>query len=125
MPRILLVEDHELNRDMLSRRLERRGYEVITAVNGAIGVQIATEQKPDLVIMDLRLPELDGCEATRQIKAHPATWTTPVVVLTAESFAEARERALAAGCDGFETKPVEFQRLLATIALLLGEAAPR
>jgi CheY-like chemotaxis protein len=125
MPRILLVEDNDMNRDMLSRRLERRGYDVLIAVDGAAGVQMATEQTPDLVIMDLRLPVLDGWEATRRIKAHPVTCGTPVVALTADAFVEDREKALAAGCDGFETKPVEFHRLLMTIELLLGESAPR
>lgn len=125
MPKILLVEDNDMNRDMLSRRLERRGYEVIIAIDGAAGVRIATEQMPDLIIMDLRLPVLDGWEATRQIKAHEVTCDTPVVALTADAFVEDREKALAAGCDGFETKPVEFQRLLSTIALLLGRSAPR
>lgn len=125
MPKILIVEDNDMNRDMLSRRLGRRGYDVVMAVDGAAGVALASAESPDLVIMDLRLPVLDGWEATRRIKADPVTAGIPVIALTADAFVEDREKALAAGCDSFETKPVEFQRLLSTIELLLGHRAPR
>lgn len=122
MPRILLVEDNELNRDMLSRRLQRRGYEIAVAIDGVQAVQAATRDRPDLILMDMSLPGMDGWEATRQIKAQPGTRAIPVVALTAHAMAGDRERALAAGCDEFETKPVELERLLAKMQALLGAA---
>ena len=123
MPRILLVEDNEMNRDMLSRRLERRGYEVVIAVDGAEGVAKARSEAPALILMDMSLPVLDGWEATRQIKASPATGAIPVIALTAHAMSGDRERALEAGCDDFDTKPVDLTRLLAKIEALLGRAA--
>jgi two-component system cell cycle response regulator DivK len=120
MPRILLVEDNEMNRDMLSRRLERRGYEVVVAVDGEDGVARALEAAPDLVLMDLSLPGIDGWEATRQLKAARETKAVPVLALTAHAMAGDREKALDAGCDDFDTKPIEFPRLLAKIEALLG-----
>ena len=115
MTRILLVEDNEMNRDMLSRRLARRGYEVLLAHDGAEGLALAAERAPDLVLMDLSLPGIDGWEVTRQLKADPATRAIPVIALTAHAMAGDRERAIAAGCDDYDTKPVEFARLLAKI----------
>lgn len=117
--RVLLVEDNELNRDMLSRRLVRRGFHVVTAVDGEEAVQRTNETKPDLILMDMRLPGLSGWDATRRIKANPETNAIPVIALTAHAMKVDREQALAAGCDGFETKPVELERLLATIQDLL------
>ncbi len=119
MPRILLVEDNELNRDMLKRRLERRGFEVMVAVDGEEGVRLATSEQPDLVLMDMSLPLLDGWEATRRLKASPQTGTLKVMALTAHAMTEDREKALAAGCDDYDTKPVEFRRLLRKITDLL------
>jgi two-component system cell cycle response regulator DivK len=119
-PRILLVEDNEMNRDMLSRRLQKKGFEVICASDGETAVEITRTQKPDLVVMDLSLPILDGWEATRRIKADPTTHTIPVLVLTAHAMAADRERALAAGCDDYDTKPVEMARLLDKIERLVG-----
>lgn len=115
MAKILLVEDNEMNRDMLSRRLERRGYEVIIAVNGEQGYLAALSNQPDLILMDMSLPVMDGWEATRQIKAAPETKDIPIIALTAHAMAGDREKALAAGCDDYDTKPVEFPRLLAKI----------
>ena len=115
MPLILLVEDNEMNRDMLSRRLERKGYEIILAVDGAQGVAMATEKTPDLVLMDMSLPVLDGWEATRLLKADDATAHIPVIALTAHAMSEDRDRALEAGCDDYDTKPVELPRLLEKI----------
>lgn len=115
MAKILLVEDNEMNRDMLSRRLERRGYEVIIAVNGEQGYLAALSNRPDLILMDMSLPVMDGWEATRQIKAAPETKDIPIIALTAHAMAGDREKALAAGCDDYDTKPVEFPRLLAKI----------
>lgn len=112
MPRVLIVEDNPANRDMLSRRLARRGYAVAVAENGRTGVAAARTSRPDLVLMDLSLPELDGCEATRLLKADPETRAIPVIALTAHALAEDRARALAAGCDEFDTKPVEIDRLI-------------
>ena len=117
MAKILLVEDNEDNRDMLSRRLSRKGYEVVCAVDGGQGVQMAQTEIPDLVLMDMSLPVLDGWEATRQIKA---IQTVPVIALTAHAMAGDREKALAAGCDDYDTKPVELPRLLEKIEKLLG-----
>jgi CheY-like chemotaxis protein len=120
MARILLVEDNEMNRDMLSRRLERRGYEVIVAVDGEEGVARARSDAPDLVVMDMSLPGIDGWEATRQLKAADETNPIPVLALTAHAMSGDREKALEAGCDDFDTKPVDFPRLLAKIESLLG-----
>ncbi len=121
MSKILLVEDNEMNRDMLSRRLEKRGHDVAIAVDGAQGIAMAKAEKPDLILMDMSLPIVDGWEATRQIKADPETQSIPVVALTAHAMAGDREKALNAGCDAFETKPVELPRLLETMAKLLAE----
>ena len=119
MPKILLVEDNEMNRDMLSRRLMRRGYEVSLALDGAEGVVVCEKVLPDLVIMDLGLPIMDGWEATRRLKAAPATRHIPIIALTAHAMTGEEEKAHAAGCDDFETKPVEFDRLLAKLVALL------
>ena len=119
MPKILLVEDNEMNRDMLSRRLARNGFEVAIAIDGGQGVSMATSEKPDLILMDMSLPVLDGWEATRRVKADPATKSIPVIALTAHAMAEDKEKSLAAGCDDFDTKPVELPRLLAKIQALL------
>lgn len=118
--RILLVEDNELNRDMLSRRLVLRGFAVSIAVDGAQAVDQAAREMPDLILMDISLPEMDGWEATRHIKAAAATRAIPVIALTAHAMAGDRERSLEAGCDDFDTKPVELDRLLGKITALLG-----
>lgn len=123
MALILLVEDNEMNRDMLTRRLVRRGYQVIVAVDGNEAVSRAQADSPDLILMDMSLPEVDGWEATRQIKAEAPTGSIPVIALTAHAMSEDRGRALAAGCDDFETKPVDLARLLAKIDALLGTTA--
>ena len=123
MARILLVEDNEMNRDMLSRRLERRGYEVIVAIDGEEGVARAKADAPDVVLMDLSLPGIDGWEATRQLKAADETRSIPVLALTAHAMAGDREKALAAGCDDFDTKPVDLPRLVDKIDALLGEGS--
>ena len=120
MARILLVEDQEMNRDMLSRRLKKRGYEVSIAVDGAEGVDKARSESPDLILMDMSLPVMDGWEATRTLKADEATRSIPVVALTAHAMSTDREKALEAGCDAYETKPVELPRLLETMEKLLG-----
>jgi len=117
--RILIVEDNDLNRDMLSRRLARRGFQVVAAADGAAGVEAAVRESPDLVLMDMSLPVVDGCQATRMIKANPVTSAIPVMALTAHALKEDRERALEAGCDEFETKPVDLDRLLTKIEVLL------
>lgn len=117
--RILLVEDNELNRDMLSRRLERRGYAVSLAVNGVEALERASADRPELVLMDMSLPEIDGWEATRRLKADPATRAIPVIALTAHAMSGDRERALEAGCDDFDTKPVDLPRLLQKMEALL------
>ncbi len=119
MPRILLVEDNEENRDALSRRLQRRGFEILVAGDGKLGVKMARDEKPDLILMDINLPELDGWEATRQIKKAAESSAVPVIALTAHAMAGDRERALEAGCADYHTKPVEFPRLLAQIEALL------
>jgi two-component system, cell cycle response regulator DivK len=119
MARILLVEDNEMNRDMLSRRLARSGYEVVIAVQGEEGVALARTASPDLVLMDMSLPVLDGWEATRRLKGDPATREIPVIALTAHAMAGDREKASAAGCDDFDTKPVEYARLVSKIEELL------
>ena len=121
MPKILLVEDNELNRDMLSRRLARNGFEVVMAVDGGQGVAMASSEKPDLILMDMSLPVMDGWEATRRVKADAATSAIPVIALTAHALVEDREKAHAAGCDDFDTKPVELPRLLKKINRLLGQ----
>ena len=120
MPKILLVEDNEMNRDMLSRRLQRRGYEVLTAVDGESGLAMTRSEAPALVLMDMSLPGIDGWEATRQLKADPATRGTPIIALTAHAMAGDREKALAAGCDDFDIKPIDLDRLLGKIEALLG-----
>jgi two-component system cell cycle response regulator DivK len=119
MAKILLVEDDEMNWDMLSRRLRRKGYEVVIATDGRQGVDMALSEAPDLILMDLSLPVLDGWEATRQIKAAPETQAIPVIALTAHAMGGDQEQALAAGCDDYDTKPIEFQRLLGKIRALL------
>ena len=119
MARILLVEDNELNRDMLSRRLIRRGYEVVMAVDGREAVEMAATEHPDLILMDLSLPVLDGLAATEQIRANEATAQIPVIALTAHAMTSDRERALGVGCNDFDSKPVEFKRLLVKIEALL------
>jgi CheY-like chemotaxis protein len=117
--KILLVEDNEMNRDMLSRRLERKGYEVVMAVDGQAGLEMASAEKPDLILMDMSLPVLNGWEATRQIKANPDTKTIPVIALTAHAMANDREKALEAGCEDYDTKPIEMPRLLEKMEALL------
>ncbi|CAN7642387.1 response regulator [Pseudorhodoferax sp. LjRoot39] len=119
MVRILLVEDNELNRDMLSRRLARRGYEVVMAVDGLEALGMAASARPALVLMDMSLPLMDGWETTRRLKADPQLRAIPVIALTAHAMEGDRERALAAGCDDFDTKPIEFERLLRKIEGLL------
>lgn len=122
MAKILLVEDNELNRDMLSRRLTRNGYTVVEAVNGEQGVAMAASEAPDLVLMDMSLPVLDGWSATRALRADPATRDIPVIALTAHAMAGDREQAMAAGCNDYDTKPIELPRLLAKIEALLLKA---
>lgn len=119
MPKILLVEDNEMNRDMLSRRLQRKGYQVVLALDGQTGVEMSQTQAPDLILMDMSLPVLDGWEATRRLKADTATRHIPVIALTAHAMSSDREKALEAGCDDYDTKPVELPRLLAKIEALL------
>lgn len=121
MPRILLIDDNAENRDWLSRRLERRGYEVLVAVDGRAGIDTALAEKPDLVLMDMNMPQVDGWEATRQIKVAMAT--LPVIALTAHALAGDRERALEAGCADYHTKPIDFGKLLTQIELLLETSA--
>ena len=123
MPKILLVEDNELNRDMLSRRLKRKGFEVAFATDGGQGVEMAKSQAPDLILMDMSLPVLDGWEATRQVKADDATRGIPVIALTAHAMAGDQDKALDAGCDDYDTKPVELERLLGKIQALLAKKA--
>ncbi|HEY0154853.1 MAG TPA: response regulator [Longimicrobium sp.] len=126
MKKILLVEDNEMNRDMLSRRLERKGYQVVVAVDGQEGVDKAATVLPDLVLMDMSLPVLDGWEATRRLKAAPATGHIPVIALTAHAMAGDRAHAIDAGCDDYDTKPIDLPRLLTKIEALLarGGTAP-
>jgi CheY-like chemotaxis protein len=125
MARILLVEDNEMNRDMLSRRLERRGYQISMAVDGQQGVEMARSEAPDLILMDMSLPVLDGWAATRQLKAAPETRGIPIIALTAHALVGDRDKALEAGCDDYDSKPIELPRLLEKIeALLPREAAP-
>ena len=119
MPKILLVEDNEMNRDMLSRRLIRKGFEVVIAVDGNEGVAKAQSENPDLILMDMSLPLLDGWEATKLLKTFPATVGIPIIALTAHAMAGDRDKAIAAGCNDYDTKPVEFTRLLGKIEALL------
>jgi two-component system cell cycle response regulator DivK len=120
MPKILLVEDNEMNRDMLGRRLTRRGYEVVAALDGDQGVAMAQTEAPALILMDMSLPGLNGWDATRQLKALPATRDIPIIALTAHAMSDDRAKALAAGCDDFDTKPIDLARLLEKIEALLG-----
>ena len=119
MPRILIVEDNEENRDALSRRLERRGFEVLMAIDGAAGVSMAKTEKPDLILMDMNMPQVDGWEATRQIKADEDIRHIPVIALTAHAMSGDRERALQAGCTDYHTKPIEFPKLISQIEKVL------
>jgi CheY-like chemotaxis protein len=122
MPKILIVEDNEMNRDMLSRRLARRGYQIAMAVDGEQGIAAAKGESPDLILMDMSLPVVDGWEATRQLKSAPLTKTIPIIGLTAHAMAGDREKAIDAGCDDYDTKPIELPRLLQKIEALLAPA---
>jgi two-component system cell cycle response regulator DivK len=124
MPKILLVEDNEMNRDMLSRRLIRHGYEVVMAVDGQQGTEMAISERPDLILMDMSLPVMNGWEATRQVKGNEVTRQIPVIALTAHAMAGDREKAMDVGCDDYDTKPVEMSRLLGKIAALLLPKVP-
>jgi CheY-like chemotaxis protein len=119
MVKILLIEDNEMNRDMLSRRLQRRGYEVVCATDGQTGVDMARQAAPHLILMDMSLPGMDGWEATRVLKSAPETQSIPVLGLSAHAFTTDRQKALEAGCDDYDTKPIEFERLLVKIQTLL------
>jgi CheY-like chemotaxis protein len=123
MPKVLLVEDNEENRDALSRHLKRKGYEVLIAVDGREGVDVAREATPDLILMDMSLPVLDGWQATQQLKAAAQTRAIPIIALTAHAMSGDREKALEAGCDDYDTKPIEFPRLLAKIETALAKKA--
>ena len=125
MAKTLIVEDNEMNRDMLSRRLARRGYQIVLAVDGGEGIAAASTERPDLVLMDMSLPVVDGWEATRRLKAEPLTRAIPIIGLTAHAMAGDREKALEAGCDDYDTKPVELPRLLEKIEALLGRTGER
>jgi len=120
---VLLVEDNEMNRDMLSRRLERRGYEIVLAEDGLQGVEQAATARPDIVLLDMSLPGLDGWEVAGRLKSDPATAAIPIIALTAHAMAGDRERALQAGCDDYDTKPIELPRLLEKMTALLDRAA--
>ena len=122
MARILLVEDNEMNRDMLSRRLIKKGYEVEIAVDGQAGHDMANESKPDLILLDMSLPIMDGWEVARRLKANDDTKGIPIIALTAHAMAGDREKSLEAGCDDYDTKPVDFKRLRGKIDAILGEA---
>ena len=122
MAKVLLVEDNEMHRDMLARRLVRRGFEVVSAVNGKQGVDLARSEKPDIILMDMSLPVMDGWEATRCVKADAATRSVPVIGLTAHAMSGDREKAIEAGCDDYDTKPVELDRLIGKMERLLGAA---
>lgn len=124
MAKILLVEDNEMNRDMLKRRLKRKGYDVFLAVDGAEGVELSQTQHPDLILMDMSLPVMDGWQATQKIKTNPKTKNIPVIALTAHAMAGDREKCLAAGCNDYDTKPIEFPRLLQKIEVLLQQSTP-
>jgi DNA-binding response OmpR family regulator len=119
MAKILLVEDNEMNRDMLSRRLAKRGFDVVVALDGSSGAAAAAAEQPDLILMDISLPDMDGCEVTRLVRAQPATASIPIIALTAHAMETDRIRALEAGCQDFDTKPVDLARLLAKIDALL------
>ncbi|MCL6433341.1 MAG: response regulator [Leptolyngbyaceae cyanobacterium HOT.MB2.61] len=121
MAKILLVEDNEMNRDMLSRRLERKGHQILIAIDGEQGVNLACLEAPDLILMDMSLPVLDGWEATRKLKAIPETQSIPIIALTAHAMAGDREKCMEAGCDDYDTKPVEFLRLMGKIQAFLGK----
>jgi CheY-like chemotaxis protein len=121
MPTILIVEDNEMNRDMLSRRLGRRGFEIVVAADGERGVAAAIERAPDLILLDLSLPVLDGWEAARRIKAEPRTGAIPIIALTAHAMTGDREKAIDAGCDDYDTKPIDFARLMVKIEARLGQ----
>lgn len=125
MTKILLVEDNEMNRDMLSRRLQKKGYEVVLAIDGEEGIAKAQSELPALILMDMSLPGIDGWEATRRLKATARTRSIPVIALTAHVLTSDRDKALAAGCDDFDTKPIEMQRLLNKIETLLGRVSPQ
>jgi two-component system, cell cycle response regulator DivK len=125
MPRVLLVEDNEANRDMLSRRLARRGYQISIATDGRQGIAAAQAEQPDLILMDMNLPEIDGWEATRLLKSQSTTRHIPVIALTAHAMVSDRQRALEAGCDDYDTKPVELSRLLSKIAALIERETER
>jgi len=120
MTKVLVVEDNEMNRDMLSRRLTRRGFQVIFAVDGQQGVDLARSERPDIILMDMSLPVMDGWEATRRVKSDDATRSVPVIGLTAHAMAGDREKAIEAGCDDYDTKPVELERLIGKMERLLG-----
>jgi two-component system, cell cycle response regulator DivK len=122
MAKVLLVEDNEMNRDMLSRRLIRRGFQVVFAMDGQQGVDLARSERPDIILMDMSLPIIDGWEATRRVKADDATRSVPVIGLTAHAMAGDREKAIEAGCDDYDTKPVELDRLIGKIERLIGAA---
>jgi len=122
MPKVLLVEDNEMNRDMLSRRLIRRGFEVVFAMDGQQGVDLARSECPDIILMDMSLPVIDGWEATRRVKADAATKGVPIIGLTAHAMSGDREKAIEAGCDDYDTKPVELDRLIGKMEKLLGAA---
>ena len=124
MPKILLVEDNEMNRDMLSRRLQRKGYEIVIATDGQQAVAMAASESPALILMDMSLPIFDGWEATRRIKAADETRKIPVIALTAHAMAGDREKSLEAGCDDYDTKPIELPRLLEKMETLLGRTPP-
>jgi CheY-like chemotaxis protein len=123
MPRILVVEDNEMNRDMLARRLQKRGFDVSFAITGAEGVSKALAERPDLVLMDMNLPEIDGWEATRRLRADPAGRALRIIALTAHAMEGDRQRSMAAGCDDYETKPVDIERLVKKMTALLDESA--
>jgi CheY-like chemotaxis protein len=125
MAKLLLVEDNEMNRDMLTRRLQRRGHEVLIAVDGLQGVAMAHSESPALILMDISLPQLDGWEATRRLKMAPGTQSIPVIALTAHAMGGDREKCIAAGCDDFDTKPVEISRLMEKIEVLLRKTEQR
>jgi len=120
MAKILLVEDNEMNRDMLSRRLAKRGFDVVVALDGSSGAAAAAAEQPDLILMDISLPDMDGCEVTRLVRAQPATASIPIIALTAHAMETDRIRALEAGCEDFDTKPVDLARLLAKIDAFKG-----
>jgi two-component system, cell cycle response regulator DivK len=122
MTKVLLVEDNEMNRDMLSRRLIRRGFQVVFAMDGQLGVDLARSERPDIILMDMSLPVIDGWQATRRLKADDATRSVPVIGLTAHAMSGDREKAIEAGCDDYDTKPVELDRLIGKIERLLGTA---